>query len=385
MTAVNEHLHHLLWGEQDRRRNRPLMLDLVAAPSAIPTDPSVVWGIDISGFYDGIVNWPIARARGCRFAVVKIADGTVKCRYVDENVAGAQAAGLLVGGYYWLYPNDKISGNAQAQAWWRIGKSLGLAFHWIDFEWTRWMGRPANPNSGDLWGAGEPFRLLAGQYPAIYSAPGYLAQYFNHDPKWVPYPFAVAQYGVLKPDPINPWGEAYTWWQQSDQWPGSELGVDPAASQAEDGDLFNGTVEQFNIRFGSAPAPEPPPPQPGGSMQYTVVWSDGVNVRPGPNTGGAVVKVLPNGTVVDVVLDQIPDSWDSGNLNKRWVQLADGSGYSASDYPDSSGLPKQRMKLVSAPPPGAQEFFATVNLTDPVSGKVYKPAAINPDGTVVLK
>lgn len=367
MTSLAEYYQHFRYGEQDQHKSRRYSPDLLTTTiqTEIPTDPSVVWGADFAGFYDGIVNWKVFKERGGRFACIKIADGTIKAKYADENVAGAKAEGLGIIGYCWLYPNRYISGTRQAEAWWNISKNMGLNFLAIDFEWTKWMGRPANPDSSDLWGASEPLRKLIGSYPFIYSARGYMDQYFNHDPKWKDYPFWIAQYGVPQPDPVLPWGDQWTIWQVSNTWPGSELGVDPNWSRSEDGDLFNGTVEKFETMFVISP------PSPGGSMQYQVVWSKGASVRPQPNTGGVVMKVLAMGTVVDVSQDGIPDSSDPTNINKKWVKLSDGSGgYAASDYPDSTNIPQQRMKLVDVPPP-PPGHVVTVNINAMIDGQAY--------------
>lgn len=280
MSSISEIYHHWRYGEQNRYRNRAQQgiatagislrelsaLELLAGSRVeIPTDPAVIWGCDFAGVYDGTPDMAKFKARGGRLVWFKAADGTIKAKLVDENIANAQAQGLVTGAYFWLYRNARISGSAQASAWWNIVKGKALDFCVVDFEWTSWMGKPDNPDTSDLWGVVDPFQQLSGVPMWIYSAPGYLSEYFNHSDKFKANPFIVAQYGVLQPAGVLPWGDnGHTMWQCSDTWPGLDLGVSPYSSTAEDGDIFNGTLEQFNLRFGrgggTAPVPPPPPP-----------------------------------------------------------------------------------------------------------------------------
>lgn len=276
MTSVAEVYNHWRYGEQKREYNRrsqgitvrqhsltsPESVFQTVISTTIPTDPAVIWGCDFAGVYDGTPDMDVFKKRGGRFVYFKAADGTIKAKWIDQNVANAQAQGLVTGAYFWLYKNIRISGSAQAKAWWNIVKGMGLDFECIDFEWTSWNGKPDNPNTGDLWGALDPLQQLTGRLAYIYSASGYLAQYFNHSDQFKKNPFIAAQYGVITPDSVLPWGaNGHTIHQITDRWPGGELGVDKYASTAEDGDIFNGDEVKFHIMFPqntSTPSPNPP-------------------------------------------------------------------------------------------------------------------------------
>ncbi len=286
MTSLAEIYQKWRFGEQRHRWHDPLdfLVDdgreqltwstgypAVGYPPIPVVSDGVKWGIDISGMYDGKPDMQALKARGASFVIVKACDGTLKSRYFDENAAAAIQAGLYVGAYCWLYRNIRISGRAQATAWWNIVKFFQLSFVAIDFEWTFWNGVQDGPDTGDLYGAAIPFEELSGFKPAIYSAPGYLAGKFNYAAMWKNYSFWIAQYNVLKPNSVQPWGaNGHILWQLTDRWPGAELGVDPAASKQEDGDLFNGTDADLARVFGGVniptpptpPPPEPPPPAP---------------------------------------------------------------------------------------------------------------------------
>lgn len=340
MTSLLERLNRLIFGEQ-RRKRQLIYAPRILPTESIPTDPAIVWGCDFSGQWDGLIDFFKYKSRGARFVVIKIADGTIKAKYAEENVRAAKSFGLIVGGYYWLYRNARISGRAQADAWWNISKDLGLDFHCIDFEWTYWLGRADNPDSSDLWGAAEPFRLLSGKYPFIYSARGYMDQYFNHAATWKPFPFWEAQYGVLAPDAVQPWGaHGHTLWQCASNWPGAELGVDPNWSKGEDGNIFNGSVTDFETMFATTE-----PPETGDTMtDYKIVWPNGAQERTGPAISAASVPgaIHPLNQIVQITQIQV-------NIIgvAEWGQLTNGN-WIATIY---NSQPRAVAVITPPPPP----------------------------------
>ena len=97
------------------------------------------------------------------------------------------------------------------------------------------------------------------------------------------------------------------------------------------------------------------------TLQYKVIWPDGVAKRQAPTTSSVRVgTALPFGAVVDVVQDNIPDQTYPTDATKRWVKFTDGS-YGASLYTTV------RMELVNAPPP---------------AGSINIDMTLNPDGTI---
>src|SRR5258707_2961288 len=211
--------HYIYNGGKGQRRllsvkHTPAFQSIVAAPTFFPIDYGRTWGGDFSGDYDGVIDWVKFYAAGGRFAFIKAVNGTIPTKYFAQNWANAKAAGVLRAAYFWLYKNQYISGTAQAKAWAKaIQGDPGELPGMIDFEWTSWMGKPANPDASDLWGAAIPFEQLVGRKPMIYSAPGYTAQYLNAAAVWATYPLVVAQYQVPQPYAIAPWGNAWTFWQ----------------------------------------------------------------------------------------------------------------------------------------------------------------------------
>ena len=81
-----------------------------------------------------------------------------------------------------------------------------------------------------------------------------------------------------------------------------------------------------------------------------------------PNTSGTALSTHASGDVVDAVQDNIPDSADPTNQNKRWCKLVNGH-YMATNYPDSNNLPAVRMQLVT-PAPQGDTFVVDITVTN---------------------
>lgn len=354
------------WGEQNRRRNRqmngiqePRTLGIITA-SPPYNDPTWKWGIDIAGVWDGILTASIFKLNGGSFVIVKGLDGTITGKYVYENAFQLQQENVPFALYMWLYPNSKVSCAAQGLAASQLAKQLKPKKVFWDFEWTSYGGVPANPGGGDLSIAIDTFEQAYGQEAGIYSSLGYVTSGYPIPSRYANRVWWPAQYGVSTPSAVSPFGLNWSIWQQSDRWtPAANWGIDPNWAHVSDGDVM--TPEKFEVVFGGE-TPEPPP-NPGGTMQYQVVWANGATVRPQPNTGGVGIRVLAFNQVVDVIQDNIADTSDPANPNKRWVKLTD-NNYAASNYPDGTG-PQVRMKLVSTPPPsGVTVVGATIRMSD---------------------
>ncbi len=389
MTSVAELYNYHRYGEQHRRRNRQLqgitldrhsLLDTALMPVAIstqiPVNPGVYWGCDFAGGYDGTPDMARFKARGGRFAFFKAADGTIKARLIDENIANAQAQELVTGAYNWLYRNERISGSSQAKAWWNVVKSKGLDFHVVDFEWTMWMGRADNPTTSDLWGAIDPFQQLSGKAMWIYSAPGYLAEFFNHSDKFKANPLIIAQYGVIWPAAVAPWGAGgHTIWQCTDRWPGAELGVNPSDSNAEDGDIFNGDGARFYSIFPPKNPPQPiPEPTPAPSITTAVVTAErGLRVHAAADLSSEVVGGLPKDTSVPV---EVRGDWAElhGFVASQFLDLAPANEPAPTPEPEPIPTPQPAPGVVNELRYGILRGFGIDNgLTNPPADSGRRP------------
>jgi len=254
----------LFWDEQDPTSNestinasgvRRLLSNMFAASS-----PSYDILPDIS-HWTGVVDMDVMATK-TDAVIIKCLDGTVQSRFFIENYIGASARGIKVSAYHWLYPGDKVSIRQQAQALTDLIKEYPLDFGpFIDFEWTKYAGNPANPVASDLYGMLEYFNEMNGWYPGIYTAKGYWDQYGNEESYWKDKILWVANYGVSSPAVPSPWTN-WTIWQYTSNGPAQDYGVDPDYQKGIDQNRFNGTREEYLIFINSGDAPPPPPPPP---------------------------------------------------------------------------------------------------------------------------
>ena len=98
-------------------------------------------GVDVSR-WQGEIDWEQVKASGIDFVIVKAGGsdaGFYTDKYFEKNYAGAKAAGLMVGAYYFVgkYCISALDGSADAQRFLKIceGKTFDLPL-FIDIETT---------------------------------------------------------------------------------------------------------------------------------------------------------------------------------------------------------------------------------------------------------
>jgi lysozyme len=305
--TIKQQIHNWIYGENDRESNKhrlmlqhsiDMRIGIELAGLVMPA-PGRVWGIDISHWNRPPVDLQrMKEMYGLKFVIIKGCDGSIRSRYFADHVAAAKAAGLPWGFYDWLYPNNRVSIDAQVNAW----VSQALEFNppmgiQIDAEWTRYAGQPANPSAVDLRSAHDRVRIKY-KRATTYTAKGYADQYlrgfdFSREDFW------VASYGGSRP--LMPIGaDDWLFWQFTATLDGHAL--DPDGNAELDGNYFFGTQAEFETRYG---ADTIPPPETGGSMWYRATGN--INIRQMGVTGAPAVTtgeryVLTNDIVeVEVV------------------------------------------------------------------------------------
>lgn len=202
--------------------------------------PVRVWtpGIDVS-HYQGVIDWPAVARAGIKFAYIKASEGAV---FSDPafvaNVAGARAAGLLVGAYHYL------DGSGITQQMDHCQATLATAGTLLNL-------RPLDlPLALDV----EEYDVSAGDVATwldlckgvLYCGPTFAVLLAQVRPALTAYPLWVAEYTVAAPKTAS-WPK-WTFWQHT-----AEARV-PGITTVVDLDWFNGTLEELQA-LGQAPSP----------------------------------------------------------------------------------------------------------------------------------
>ncbi len=290
---------------------------VMSQPVFYQIDKTRVWGIDISGDYDGVVDCKKLKAAGASFIIIKCSNGSLPTKLYKENCDAARKVGLIVGAYHWLYRADNVPIGSQVKAVMSATGGREPDFYMVDFEWTSWFGKASNPVTRDLWGMLKGLEIITKKPITIYSALGYLNEFFSGGPEFLPYSLAIAQYQVTQPSAVKPWGTSWAFWQAADNADGSQLGV--TESKAEDLDYWHSTLDDLHA-FLDLDAPVVTPPAPteithGGTMKG--VANLVTNVK--PTAGGAAIDVLQPGEVV------YGDQGSTDLINITRIYKADGA------------------------------------------------------------
>jgi len=144
----------------------------------IQPDYNRVWGVDVSGRWDGIVDFAVTKALGASFAFIKGVDGTIPTRYYKENYDKAVEVKLPCAPYAWLYRDVNVRCTAQAQALHDLNQKYPPQLSSvIDFEPTKYAGMQSNPNFSDLDKWVTEWLRLGNPEPILYSGKYYMDQY----------------------------------------------------------------------------------------------------------------------------------------------------------------------------------------------------------------
>lgn len=270
--------------------------NIVTPFTFVDPNPLKVLGMDISHWAGGVVKFDVAKANGLDFVFIKAKDGYVTSKWFPENWAAAKAEGIPRGAYHWLYPSEHLSANTQASRLWTLlsgssgelaGEDFGELPIVVDFEWTTWNGKPANPTIKDLYGFVTTWEYHTSQKPIIYTAPGYWNEYGSLDTFWAKYKLWIANYGVNTPTIPRPWIKE-TFWQWTTEGEGIKYGLDPWQKRAVDLDYYSGAFVDFQREFNlytTEPLPDPdpepipiPPPQ-GEPIMTKVKCTNGVVIE----------------------------------------------------------------------------------------------------------
>jgi GH25 family lysozyme M1 (1,4-beta-N-acetylmuramidase) len=219
-------------------------------PKPQPT-PTLLRGFDVSDV-QGDIDFTKSHTSGNSFAVVRVADGSVRdARYGPGRIAALRESGLAWLPYYFgrvaSGENNERDGAAEAamaiqlarKGGWGRKSDLPLAY---DFETAN--GQTAPKCARHLLQFIDAYRKARGHYPIIYTGPSFWTSILPHltpsQCKLVQRcPLWLAHWEVPKPQHIEPWGDTWMLWQDSDH------GTVPGVSTKCDTDYFRGSASDF--------------------------------------------------------------------------------------------------------------------------------------------
>jgi len=179
-------------------------------------------GVDISTI-QGNVDFPSLKASGLDFVVLRcgVGNGGIDANYT-KNIAGANAAGLKVMAYHFIYPLPPTANGTQPlrdpikQAQYHFnavqGQLAAIDCEWpVPQDWQKWNCSAAQINQWMKTYMDEYVRLDNGRKPLIYTYP-YWAQALQLDPYFAQYGLWIASY-VNAPNPVipHPWTDWVMW------------------------------------------------------------------------------------------------------------------------------------------------------------------------------
>ncbi len=225
-----------------------------------PAPSAQAKGIDVSAFQPDI-DWGAVAGGGYAFAWLKATEGvTWDSKHYAAQVAGATAAGILVGAYHFFRSTSGPVAQMRKFVEWTREQGGEPPMGWtLDVEWQKNddpLGGLSAPIFADnVLRAVRELAQLTGRHPVLYSAPGFWSllpsgtrlEIATASDLW------IAAYRATPPEPLEGYPR-WLFWQHSDKQP--VPGIGPV-----DANIFAGTLEQLRAwSRGEAPqAPEPAP------------------------------------------------------------------------------------------------------------------------------
>jgi GH25 family lysozyme M1 (1,4-beta-N-acetylmuramidase) len=224
-------------------------------------DGSVVYGVDVSSYQGGSIDWGAVKASGRAFGFAKATEGTgYQDATFNHNWAGMKSAGMVRGAYHFFHPS--IDGTAQADYFvdWvnANGGFVSGDLPMIDLEVTDGVA-PAGVVSATSAFLNE-VRARTGLPVVFYTGLSFFQDTLGN-PNFSSYPLFIADYdGQNCPYIPTSWPDWKFWqYDDNDSVPGIPGNVD--------GDLFNGTLADLQALGGGPPPAIPPLPTGCGNIQ----------------------------------------------------------------------------------------------------------------------
>lgn len=169
-------------------------------------------GIDVS-VHQGVIDWAKVAKAGVQFAIIRAGYGrevSQKDKYFERNYAGAKAAGLQVGTYWYSYADSVARGEQEAKICLKVleGKSFELPI-FFDQEYEPKILALSNKTRTDIVLKFLETVKAAGRTCGLYSSTNFLTTKLQAN-RLTAYPLWLAEYGSKLHYTGKVWAWQYT-------------------------------------------------------------------------------------------------------------------------------------------------------------------------------
>ena len=169
-------------------------------------------GIDVSE-HQGVIDWAKVAKDGVQFAVIRAGYGrelSQKDKYFERNYAGAKAAGIQVGAYWYSYANSVERGEQEARTCLKVlkGKTFELPI-FFDQEYEKSILALSNKTRTDIVLKFLETVKRAGRKVGLYSSTNFITTKLQTD-RLTTYPLWLAEYGSKLHYTGKVWAWQYT-------------------------------------------------------------------------------------------------------------------------------------------------------------------------------
>ena len=169
-------------------------------------------GIDVSE-HQGVIDWTKVAKDGVQFAVIRAGYGrelSQKDKQFERNYAGAKAAGIQVGAYWYSYANSVERGEQEARACLKVleGKTFELPI-FFDQEYEKSILALSNKTRTDIVLKFLEMVKGAGRKVGLYSSTNFIIANLQAN-RLTEYPLWIAEYGSKLHYTGKVWAWQYT-------------------------------------------------------------------------------------------------------------------------------------------------------------------------------
>ena len=169
-------------------------------------------GIDVSE-HQGVIDWAKVAKDGIQFAVLRAGYGrelSQKDKYFERNYAGAKAAGIQVGAYWYSYANSVERGEQEARTCLKVleGKTFELPI-FFDQEYEKSILALSTKTRTDIALKFLETVKEAGRKVGLYSSTNFITTKLQAN-RLTAYPLWLAEYGSKLHYTVNVWAWQYT-------------------------------------------------------------------------------------------------------------------------------------------------------------------------------